>query len=125
MAARRAWCPDRRDLSWINCNLQARREMKDVQPLVHSRRGFNERTGIVIGLPMTTATDNETNRLAVKGWQWLTSTIPAIKSNCRRPGELHPPTSRRCRGPEKAVSAETGRVPRYVNGLITPTPVGS
>ena len=34
--------------------------------VVLSQREFNERTGIVIGLPMTTATYNETNPFAVK-----------------------------------------------------------
>lgn len=34
--------------------------------LVLSPRAFNERTGIVIGLPMTHAASNETNRFAVK-----------------------------------------------------------
>jgi mRNA interferase MazF len=60
MARRRTWCPDRRDMMiWINCNPQASREMKDVHPLmVLSPREFNERTGIVIGLPMTTAAYN-------------------------------------------------------------------
>ncbi len=67
MAARQAWCPDRRDMIWINCNPQAGREMKDVHPLVVlSPREFNQRTGIVIGLPMTTAPYNETNPFAVK-----------------------------------------------------------
>jgi mRNA interferase MazF len=52
---------------WIDCNPQAGREMKDVRPLVVlSPRAFNERTGIVIGLPMTTATYNDTNPFAVK-----------------------------------------------------------
>ena len=38
--------------------------MKDVHPLlVLSPSAFNERTGIVIGLPMTTAAYNETNPL--------------------------------------------------------------
>ena len=41
--------------------------MKDVHPLVVlSPREFNARTGIVIGLPMTTAPYNETNPFAVK-----------------------------------------------------------
>ncbi len=41
--------------------------MRDVHPLVVlSPREFNERTGIVIGLPMTTASYNETNPFAVK-----------------------------------------------------------
>jgi mRNA interferase MazF len=49
MAARKAWCPDRRDMIWIDCNPQAGREMKDVHPLVVlSTREFNERTGIVM-----------------------------------------------------------------------------
>ena len=67
MAARKAWCPDRRDMIWINCNPQAGREMKDIHPLlVLSPREFNERTGIVIGLPMTSAAYNDTNPFAVK-----------------------------------------------------------
>ena len=41
--------------------------MKDIHPLlVLSTHEFNERTGIVIGLPMTTATYNDTNPFAVK-----------------------------------------------------------
>ena len=41
--------------------------MKDVHPLlVLSPKEFNERTGIVIGLPMTTATSNDSNPFAVK-----------------------------------------------------------
>ena len=67
MAGRKPWCPDRRDMIWIDCNPQAGREMKNVHPLVVlSPREFNARTGIVIGLPMTTASYNETNPFAVK-----------------------------------------------------------
>ena len=67
MAARKSWCPDRRDMIWIDCNPQAGRDMRDVHPLVVlSPREFNERTGIVIALPMTTAPCNETNSFAVK-----------------------------------------------------------
>ena len=67
MASRNRWSPDRRDMIWINCNPQAGREMKDIHPLlVLSARAFNERTGIVIGLPMTTAPFNDTNPFAVK-----------------------------------------------------------
>jgi mRNA interferase MazF len=52
---------------WIDCNPQAGREMQDVHPLVVlSPREFNARTGIVIALPMTTASYNETNPFAVK-----------------------------------------------------------
>ena len=67
MVARRLWAPDRRDMIWINCNPQAGREMRDIHPLlVLSPKAFNERTGIVIGLPMTTSSFNETNPFAVK-----------------------------------------------------------
>ncbi|RPH59261.1 MAG: type II toxin-antitoxin system PemK/MazF family toxin, partial [Burkholderiales bacterium] len=63
----RTWAPDRRDMIWIDFNPQAGGEMKDEHPmLVLSTRAFNERTGIVIGLPMTHAASNETNPFAVK-----------------------------------------------------------
>jgi mRNA interferase MazF len=78
MATRKAWSPERRDVIWIDCNPQLGREMKDVHPLlVLSPKEFNERTGIVIGLPMTTATFNEGNPFAVKfvGKKLVTSYI--------------------------------------------------
>jgi mRNA interferase MazF len=60
------WAPERRDVIWINCNPQAGREMKDFHPLlVLSPRTFNETTGIVIGLPMTTAEYNATNPFTI------------------------------------------------------------
>ena len=41
--------------------------MKDMHPLlVLSPKEFNERTGIVISLPMTTAASNDTSPFAVK-----------------------------------------------------------
>lgn len=65
--ASKQWAPDRREIIWIDCNPQAGREMKDVHPLlVLSPKAFNVRTGIVIGLPMTTAEYNDTNPFAVK-----------------------------------------------------------
>ncbi len=67
MATGKFWSPERRDVIWIDCNPQAGKEMRDVHPLlVLSPRAFNERTGIVIGLPMTTAAFNETNPFAIK-----------------------------------------------------------
>lgn len=67
MAARPRWAPARREMIWIDCNPQAGREMRDVHPLlVLSPREFNDRTGIVIGLPMTTASYNETNPFAIR-----------------------------------------------------------
>lgn len=63
---RRSWAPERRDIIWIDCNPHTGREMKDVHPLlVLSPREFNLRTGIVIGLPMTTAACNRSNPFAV------------------------------------------------------------
>ena len=64
---KRSWVPDRRDIIWIDFNPQSGREMKDHHPmLVLSPKAFNERTSLVIGLPMTTAAYNETNPFAIK-----------------------------------------------------------
>ncbi len=61
------WIPDRGEIIWINFNPQSGREMRDMHPmLVLSPKKFNERTGIVIGLPMTTAKYNDTNPFAIK-----------------------------------------------------------
>lgn len=63
---RKLWSPDRQDIIWIDCNPQAGREMRDVHPfLVLSPRIFNEKTSLVIGLPMTTAEYNKDNPFAV------------------------------------------------------------
>lgn len=60
------WIPDRQDIIWIDCNPQAGREMRDRHPfLVLSTRPFNDRTSLVIGLPMTTADYNSDNPFAV------------------------------------------------------------
>jgi len=65
-ARQKSWAPDRRDIIWIDCNPQVGREMRDVHPfLVLSPRIFNERTSLVIGLPMTTAAYNADNPFAV------------------------------------------------------------
>lgn len=68
MATKRdaAWVPNRQDIIWIDCNPQKGREMRDVHPfLVLSPRTFNDRTSLVIGLPMTTAPYNADNPFAV------------------------------------------------------------
>lgn len=65
--ASKLWVPDRRDMIWIDFNPQIGGEMKDEHAmLVLSTRIFNERTGIVIGLPVTHAASNESNPFAVK-----------------------------------------------------------
>jgi len=61
-----AWVPDRQEIIWIDCNPQVGREMRDVHPfLVLSPRAFNDKTSLVIGLPMTTAEYNADNPFAV------------------------------------------------------------
>ncbi|MCK9513874.1 MAG: type II toxin-antitoxin system PemK/MazF family toxin [Pigmentiphaga sp.] len=51
---------------WIDFNPQTGREMRDEHPmLVLSGRAFNERTGIVIGFPMTSSDSNATNPFAI------------------------------------------------------------
>ncbi len=63
---RKAWIPERQDIIWIDCNPQAGREMRNIHPfLVLSPRAFNEKTSLVIGLPMTTADYNADNPFAV------------------------------------------------------------
>lgn len=60
------WVPARQEVIWIDCNLQAGREMRDLHPfLVLSPGNFNAKTSLVIGLPMTTAEYNADNPFAV------------------------------------------------------------
>jgi len=74
---RKPWVPERRNIIWIDCNPQVGREMRDVHPfLVLSPRIFNEKTSLVIGLPMTTAEYNSDNPFA----------IAVGKSAARKPG---------------------------------------
>lgn len=66
VAAAKPWVPDRQEVIWIDCNPQAGREMRDPHPVVVlSPRAFNERTSLVIGLPMTSAEYNADNPFAV------------------------------------------------------------
>lgn len=60
------WLPDRQDIIWIDCNPQVGQEMRDIHPfLVLSPSIFNNKTSLVIGLPMTTAAYNVDNPFAV------------------------------------------------------------
>lgn len=60
------WLPDRQGIIWIDCNPQVGHEMRDIHPfLVLSPRIFNDKTSLVIGLPMTTAEYNADNPFAV------------------------------------------------------------
>ena len=61
------WVPTRQDIIWIDCNPQVGKEMKDIHPfLVLSPANFNDKTSLVIGLPMTTAAYNADNPFAVR-----------------------------------------------------------
>lgn len=61
------WVPNRGDIIWIDCDPQAGREMKSLHPmLVLSPREVNDRTSVVIGLPMSTQSYNETNPFAIR-----------------------------------------------------------
>jgi len=58
--------PERQDIIWIDCNPQVGQEMRDIHPfLVLSPQSFNDKTSLVIGLPMTTASYNADNPFAV------------------------------------------------------------
>ncbi len=60
------WVPDRREILWIDCSPHAGSEMRDRHPfLVLSPKSFNDKTSLVIGLPMTTAEYNASNPFAV------------------------------------------------------------
>jgi len=60
------WLPSRQDIIWIDCSPQVGQEMRDIHPfLVLSPQIFNDKTSLVIGLPMTTAKYNEDNPFAV------------------------------------------------------------
>ena len=64
--ASNAWLPDRQDIIWIDCNPQVGQEMRNIHPfLVLSPRIFNDKTSLVIGLPMTTAAFNADNPFAI------------------------------------------------------------
>ena len=68
MVTSKLWSPDRGDVIWIQFNPQVgKNEMKDEHPmLVLSSKAFNEKTSLVIGLPMTHSQSNEDNPFAVK-----------------------------------------------------------
>jgi len=60
------WIPSRQDVIWIDCSPQAGNEMRNSHPfVVLSPQSFNDKTSLVLGLPMTTATYNKDNPFAV------------------------------------------------------------
>lgn len=66
MATQKLHTPDRADIVWIQHDPQVGREMKGMHPImVLSPRAFVERTGLVIGLPLSHADFNADNPFAV------------------------------------------------------------
>ena len=60
--------------------------MRDIHPfLVLSPKGFNERTSLVIGLPMTTATYNADNPFAIAAGATKGSTRSTSYVLCHQP----------------------------------------
>ena len=60
------YVPERSDIVWIQHDPQAGKEMKGMHPmLIISTKAFVERTGLVIGFPMTHAEFNSDNPFAV------------------------------------------------------------
>ena len=65
-AKKLAFVPERSDIVWIQYEPQAGKEMKGRHPmLIISTKAFVERTGQVIGFPMTHAEFNSDNPFAV------------------------------------------------------------
>jgi mRNA interferase MazF len=68
MATKRSplWVPDRAEIIFIQHNPQAGKEMPDDHPmLVISTKAFIERTGIVVGFPMTHSEQHQDNPFAI------------------------------------------------------------
>ena len=66
MATQKLHTPDRADIVWIQHDPQVGHEMKGMHPMmVLSPKAFVERTGLVIGLPLTHADVNADNPFAV------------------------------------------------------------
>jgi len=81
------WLPSRQDIIWINCNPQVGQEMRDVYPfLVLIPQSFNDKTSLVIGLPMTTAEYNVDNPFAVSVGKAKSNKISYVL--CHQPKSL-------------------------------------
>ncbi len=76
MTVRKPWCPDRRDMIWINCNPQAGREMKNMHPLVVlSPKEFNERSVIFSAISRSHSTGGREAQSPIPGRGCLKSRI--------------------------------------------------
>ena len=65
-ASKPAFAPERSDIVWIQHDPQAGKEMKGMHPmLIVSTKAFTQRSGLVIGFPMTHSGFNSDNPFAV------------------------------------------------------------
>jgi mRNA interferase MazF len=68
MARPPLWVPERAEVIFIQFNPQLGREMPDEHPmLVVSARAFADRTGLVVGFPMTHSPQHADNPFAIEG----------------------------------------------------------
>jgi len=60
------WTPDRAEVIWIQHSPAVGNEIPELHPmLVVSTRAFNEKTGLVIGFPMTHSESHQDNPFAI------------------------------------------------------------
>ena len=95
-AALRTWTPDRAEVIWIHHSPATGREIPDLHPmLVSSTSAFNERTGLVIGFPMTHSDAHADNPFAIpikgpKGVAYILANQPKSFDWRAREGKQHP-----------------------------------
>ena len=96
MAVDPLWVPDRGEVIFINHSPAKGQEIPDQHPmLVLSPKSFNEKTGIVIGFPMTHADTHKDNPFALpfqgpKGLAFVLAHQPKSFDWRQRGGRPHP-----------------------------------
>lgn len=95
-AALRTWTPDRAEVIWIHHSPATGKEIPDLHPmLVSSTSAFNDKTGLVIGFPMTHAEAHADNPFAIpikgpKGVGYILANQPKSFDWRAREGKRHP-----------------------------------
>ena len=91
-----AWAPDRGEVIWIQHSPASGKEIPDQHPmLVASTRAFNEKTGLVVGFPMTHAEFHADNPFAIhikgpKGVAYILGNQPKSFDWRAREAKKHP-----------------------------------
>lgn len=92
----KAWTPERAEVIWIQHSPATGKEIPDLHPmLVSSTSAFNERTGLVIGFPMTHAEAHADNPFAIaiegpKGIAYILANQPKSFDWRVRQAKRHP-----------------------------------